>query len=273
MEFECPEVLTPMSWNSKRTTSLTPHSTPPVTNTDSDTDTRAQCLPLYVSDPLDTLNVWRDGDRATWLCLNKTSTFRGLFCGWVDEVKQSVAIRRVNPLVTIHAVHLFVRYVNAVYTGRGDERRAWTRLAVYRMVALWIALKFEDMRFDDPETVTECPTQVKRLVQRERVFMAAIGYNMSRPRDYIDVICNLTSCMDIYDTSVAVMQEFLEDPTKWNGQRHIDICATVMMIASENKGMDDARQSELIKGLSALSHTSTNHLLDMAIYLSGCALI
>ena len=272
MEFECQEVLTPMSWDSKRTTSLTPRSTPPDT-TGSNTDTGVQCLPTYVSDPLDTLNVWRDGDRATWLCLNKTPTFRELFCIWVDEVKQSVAIRQVNPLVAMHAVHLFVRYVNVVYTGRGDQRRAWTRLAVYRMVALWIALKFEDMRYDDPETVTECPTQVKGLVCKERVFMAAIGYNMSRPRNYIDVMCNLTSCTDIYDASVAVIQKFLDDPTKWNGQRHIDICATVMMIASENVNMEDARQTKFIKELSVLTHTSITHLLEMAIHLSECAFI
>ena len=103
--------------------------------------------------------------------------------------------------------------------------------------------------------------------------MSTLDYNLSRPRDYIDVMCRAASCMDIHDTAVSVMQKFLGTPSRWNGQRHIEICACSIMIASEIDEIDDARQSALVNDLSVLSNAPVTHLLEMAVNISGCTFI
>mgnify|MGYP005989060809 CR=1 FL=1 len=213
----------------------------------------------------DTLRAWSTLDDVKYDCLDKTLLGHAEFRAWVEKMEQHAALNQVGSGVVGHAVHLFVRYANAVGNPDG-ARRSWRALTVYRTVAMWIAFKYDNSIFDPTETMALTGKGRDKLVRSEKIFLDRIQFDVSPPRDYVEVLCALTDTTRLYAASMCVVHGFLKVPSAWgNSVMHKHVCAAALMIACE----DDAAAvpKGFVESLSAYTCTTTLYLLDLGEYI------
>jgi len=238
------------------------------TMSDTETDsTESVCMevePRHLptsTDLKDTLGVWNRSGDVTYKNLNQTPKFHAMFRVWVEELEQYAALTNLGSNVVCHAVHLFVRYANVV-----RPQRSWESLGIYRSVAMWIAFKYDNAIFNPPEAMTLSNNEQLKRVKYEKIFLSRIQFNISPPRDYLEVLCALTQTSHMYTASLNVLHSYLKIPGAWDKSiLHKHVCAASLMIAHEESAL--SLPEHLPSTLGSYTGVTDVYLLQLGEYI------
>lgn len=205
--------------------------------------------------------------------------FNSEFTQWVDYVEMYVRSGGINPHVIQHTVSMFLRYINTPSVHKEHESQLpcqqWKDLVHERVACFWIALKIEDLEYEDMEkfTFVSCP---HTLELAEMKVLAALEFMVSAPRDFSSIIgAALDIPQQVVHHSKDLLNSFLVHPGEWVGRPHALVCAGTIIAAWEIMGGDREKSTNsfsYVYKISELGVGSIPELYDMADVILGCVL-
>jgi hypothetical protein len=106
------------------------------------------------------------------------------------------------------------------------------------MACFWIALKIEDLYFEDMENFTfvSCP---KTLGLAEMKVLASLGFMVCAPRDFSAIMGIILDIPDaVIHNSKQLLTSFLTHPKEWIGKSNALVCAGTIVATWEIMGGD-----------------------------------
>lgn len=190
---------------------------------------------------------------------------------WVDYLETYVKSAGIedHQCVIRHAVWIFVRYINTVKVRSEyalkipcDGWRQWTH---HRNACLWIALKFEDLRYEDIDVFLTRADSREDLVSAEVDVLTELGFGVGPPKDFMPLMAVILGLPDrVVHEAQEILTRFAARPNLWVGKSNALVCAATIVATLEVTGGDRCDSFSHVYKLRDLGVGSVPDLYDMA---------